>query len=231
MKATAAIIVAGGQGVRFGGAVRKQYLTLNGRPVLWWSLQAFQKSPSISSIILVVPVEDRSRIERQARRWKLPKLFAVVPGGATRADSVREGLKQVPKGTKWVAIHDAVRPLITPVGIERVVAAAIQKRAALLAIAGRDTVKLADSRMRVASSPDRERVWLAQTPQVFERKIIEKAHAKGRRWAVTDDSQLVERLGVPVTLVPSPDENFKVTVPSDLVMARWVLALRRKGKH
>jgi 2-C-methyl-D-erythritol 4-phosphate cytidylyltransferase len=225
-KDTAAIIVAGGKGLRFGGRVRKQYLLLKRRPIVWWSLAAFEKSPSIHSIILVVPAEDVRRVRERSRRWKFKKLSVVTTGGATRAESVRRGLLVIPKNCRYVAVHDAVRPLVTPRVIEDVVRAARQFEAALAACLSKDTVKLANGNRVVRSSPPRETVWLAQTPQIFERRLLLKAHEKGRAQLVTDDSQLVERLGVHVRLVESPSENIKVTVPADIILARHILEER-----
>jgi len=226
MKDTAAIIVAGGKGLRFGGRVRKQYLLLNRRPILWWSLAAFDRSPSVLSITLVVPADDVARIRTWMQGWKFKKLVAVVSGGSTRADSVRQGLKAVPQNSRYIAVHDAVRPLVTPRMIEAVIAAARRHKAALAAAPSKDTVKIADARGRVVSSPPRDRVWLAQTPQIFERRLLERAHRRGLRRTVTDDAQLVERLGIRVKVVESFSENLKVTVPADVVLARHILEER-----
>jgi 2-C-methyl-D-erythritol 4-phosphate cytidylyltransferase len=234
MKHVAAIILAAGEGVRFGAClpagrrhVRKQYRMLRGKPILWWSLRAFQKSPSIGTLILVVPPADRKGLEPRVRRWEFSKLQPVVAGGATRADSVREGLKALPKAIRWVAVHDAARPLVRPELIEQTLREARRSRAAIAATPSKDTVKLADGKQYIASTPPRHSVWLAQTPQVFERKLLEKAHAKGRHLAVTDDAQLVERLGVKVRLVEAPPENLKVTRPADLEMAKMILKGRK----
>jgi 2-C-methyl-D-erythritol 4-phosphate cytidylyltransferase len=226
MRDTAAIIVAGGKGLRFGGSVRKQYLLLQRRPILWWSAAAFEHSPSVLSIILVVPSDDVETVLAQTHAWRLKKISAVVSGGATRADSVREGLKNIPDPARYVAVHDAVRPLVTPAIVERVIQAARITKAALAACLSKDTVKIADSRGRVEASPSRDRVWLAQTPQIFERRLLERANRKGKHLPVTDDAQLVERLGVRVKLVESSPENLKVTLPIDFVLARHILEER-----
>jgi 2-C-methyl-D-erythritol 4-phosphate cytidylyltransferase len=213
MKDTAAIIVAGGQGLRFGGNVRKQYLTLRGRPLFSWSIAAFQRAPSVADIVLVLPHADHMRV-------KVPSPIRVVAGGQTRADSVRAGLAALGSGIRWVAVHDAVRPLVKPELIEKVIAAARKWKAAIAAIPSPDTVKLANGDGCIHSTPPREKVWLAQTPQVFERKLLARAHAKGMSLTVTDDAQLVERLGVRVRLVESPPENIKITRPIDLELAQ-----------
>jgi len=219
---TAAIIVAGGKGLRFGGKVRKQYLHLNGRPIVWWSLRAFEKSPSVGAIVLVAPGEDVQRLRLKIRGWKFRKFLAVVAGGATRADSVREGLSAVPESCRYVAVHDAVRPLVKPETIERVIQAARRSKAALAACPSKDTVKLANGGGYIHSTPSRDKVWLAQTPQVFERRLLKRASRNGKNASVTDDAMLVERLGVKVKLVESPADNIKITRPIDLELAKCI---------
>ncbi len=148
-------------------------------------------------------------------------------GGLTRADSVRQGLKAISGTIRWVAVHDAVRPLVRPELIEETLRQARRHRAAIAATPSQDTVKLANGDGCIHRTPPRETVWLAQTPQVFERSLLERAHAKGSRLKVTDDAQLVERLGVRVRLVEAPAENLKITRPIDLVVARTLLMGRR----
>jgi 2-C-methyl-D-erythritol 4-phosphate cytidylyltransferase len=222
-KDAAAVIVAGGKGLRFGGTVRKQYLSLRGRSIIWWSLQAFQKSPSFGSIVLVVPKDDVPEVRRLCRRWSFSKLLSIVPGGKTRTDSVRQGLAEVPDRFRWVAVHDAVRPLIRTKEIEAVLKAAKKYKAAIAAWPSRDTVKLADAKGFIRATPPREQAWLAQTPQIFERRLLEKAYGAGKNLSATDDSQLVERLGVRVKLVQASAENLKITFPPDLILARSIM--------
>jgi 2-C-methyl-D-erythritol 4-phosphate cytidylyltransferase len=219
----AAVIVAGGIGTRFGGKVRKQYLALRGRPLYAWSLQAFARSPSIGVIVLVVPPDNLMLMRRQLSRFPSKVPVHVVAGGATRADSVRHGLAAVPPGFAWIAVHDAVRPLVSPNLIESVARAARSHRAAIAATPSKDTVKLAGRGDTIQRTLPRELVWLAQTPQAFERRLLERAHRAGRRRPVTDDAMLVEKLGIRVKLVASPPENIKVTVPADLVIAQRLL--------
>jgi 2-C-methyl-D-erythritol 4-phosphate cytidylyltransferase len=222
----AAIVVAGGQGKRFGGKVRKQFLSLSGRPLLWWAVRAFDRSPSIGDILLVLPKEDLERTRRASAQWRVKKPLHWVAGGRTRADSVRQGLAGVPPGYRWVAVHDAVRPLVTPSLIEEILQHARRHRAAIAAAPSRDTVKLAGRDQTIRQTLPRDTVWLAQTPQVFERRLLEKAHQAGRRLEATDDAFLVEQLGVRVKLVASPADNLKVTVPADLKRADRLLRER-----
>lgn len=227
MKAdAAAVIVAGGQGKRFGGRVRKQYLSLSGRPILWWTVKAFQRSPSIGAIVLVVPQADLADVRKQFSGWKAAKGLQIVAGGNARADSVRKGLAVIPPGFRWIAVHDGVRPLVTPALIERVLKATRTYKAAIAACPSKDTVKLAGRDQTIQRTLPRETVWLAQTPQAFERRLLERAHRQGRRLTATDDAFLVERLGVRVKLVESPAENLKVTVPADLEIAQRLMKRR-----
>jgi 2-C-methyl-D-erythritol 4-phosphate cytidylyltransferase len=219
----AAVIVAGGQGTRFGGALRKQYVKLQGRPLLWWSLRAFNRAPSVGSLIIVVPKEDRTALQKKAALWGFSKLSFVVEGGATRQASVLNGAQAVSPRYAWIAVHDAVRPLITPEAIEAVIAGARLSGAAIAALPSRDTVKIAGRGGVVASTPLREQVWLAQTPQVMRRDLLLRAHRAAKRFIGTDDAQLVERLGVRVRLVKASLENLKVTVPADLRIAQHIL--------
>jgi len=222
----AAIIVAGGKGLRFGGKIRKQYLRLHGRPLLWWSLKAFQQAPGIGSIVLVVPLDDVSAVRSLTGRWKFSKLRRVVPGGKTRQDSVREGLSALDPSIRWVAVHDAVRPLIKKETIQKALQGALKTGAAIAACPSRDTVKLKNGDDCVASTPPREGVWLAQTPQVIRRDLFEKAYRAAKGFAATDDAQLVERIGVKVKLIESPAGNIKVTLPEDLEIASFYLKHR-----
>jgi 2-C-methyl-D-erythritol 4-phosphate cytidylyltransferase len=175
---------------------------------------------------LVVPSDDVGGIRRQSSRWRFKKPLRIVAGGATRAESVRKGLAAVAEPASFIAVHDAVRPLITPQTIEKTIQAARQFKAALAASPSKDTMKLAGPGGFVHHSPPRETVWLAQTPQIFERRLLLKAHQVGRHAVVTDDAQLVERLGKRVKLVESPPDNIKVTVPSDFILARHILEER-----
>ena len=219
----AAILVAGGQGLRFGGRVRKQYLTLCGHPLLWWPLRAFDQCRSIEMMVLVVPEEDVLRLRAAVPSWKLHKPVHVVAGGKTRTDSVRHGLAALPPQVRWVAVHDAVRPLVTSALIEKVLNVAKRSRAAIAATPSKDTVKFSRKNHTILRTLSRETIWLAQTPQIFERSLLERAHQKSQRNAVTDDAQMVERLGVRVKLVESSPDNLKVTLPSDFAMAQLLL--------
>jgi 2-C-methyl-D-erythritol 4-phosphate cytidylyltransferase len=224
----AAIIVAGGQGTRFGGTVRKQYLKLGGRPLLWWSLQAFERSAVFGAVVVVVPMSDVLAVQRRMRLWGFSKVIGVVSGGQTRRESVLHGMKALPVDCSWLAVHDAVRPLVMPEAIDAVYKGAQATGAAIAACPSKDTVKIADDRGAITSTPPRDRVWLAQTPQIFRRDILEKAHKGSPDVAATDDAQLVEATGVHVKLIATSAENIKVTIPIDLKVAELILQRRKK---
>jgi 2-C-methyl-D-erythritol 4-phosphate cytidylyltransferase len=213
------ILAAAGEGRRLGARVPKAFVPLAGKPLFLHSLETFARLPFVEAVALVVPP---AWVERVRRRWG-PRfdLLRVVPGGERRQDSVRAGLDVL--RTPLILVHDAARPLISGGAVEDVARAAARHGAAVLAAAAVDTVKVADARGRVRETPERSRVWLAQTPQGFRREVLEKAYRKAGRRDATDDCQLVERSGGRVVVVPSTRPNFKVTGPEDLERAVKVL--------
>lgn len=224
----AALVLAAGRGLRFGGAIPKAFVPLAGRPLLMHALSAFAAAPAVDWIVPVVAAADLRRWAELEAEWSsLPGLRAAVAGGAERQHSVRAGLAALPPDAEWVAVHDAARPLVTVQEIERVVEAARPGGAAILAVAVRDTVKRV-RHGRVVDTPDRAECHAAQTPQVFRvdllREALEKAAAEG--FVGTDDSQLVERLGVAVAVVPGSQRNLKVTDAADLAAAEGRLGER-----
>ena len=225
----AAVIVAGGSGSRMGaasGGVRKQYLELLGEPILLWALRPFLEHPEVAATVVVLPPEDVA----SAPRWLRELPVEVVPGGAQRADSVRHGVEAVPAGPELVLIHYGARPLVTRAVVDRVLRAAVEG-GAVAAIRATDTLKEADEEGRVRSTPDRSRLWHAQTPQGFPLPLIRELHARARAegWSPTDDAALCERYGVPVRLVEGSPENLKVTRPVDLAIAEALARGLRAG--
>lgn len=227
-----AMIVAAGKGRRFGGSVPKQYAELAGRPLLAWSLESFERCAEIDAVLLVVEPGQRERARALVERHDLSKVQALVDGGEQRTDSVRQGLAALPEDCRLVAIHDGARPLVRPNLVARVVGAARKCGAAIPALAVRDTVKRADHASSLDSEPlvigtqERRGLYLAQTPQVFARDLITRAYEWAGDAPATDDAQLVERLGQPVTLVAGDATNIKVTHPADLQLAGLLLRAR-----
>ena len=227
-----ALVPAAGRGLRMGGSVPKQFLSLGGEPLIIQSLRALQAAPEVDQIILAVPPADVEYCEHEiVSRHRFTKVTKVVAGGAERQDSVRYALAQVSSDTDIVLIHDAVRPFVTLRMIAEVVAAARKEGAAIIALPMRDTVKQVRADGMIERTVDRTPLWLAQTPQAFRRDWIETAHKKAHTEGVraTDDAFLVEWLGYSVAVVEGSGENIKMTRPEDLVIGAAILASRMKG--
>jgi len=214
---TIAIIVAGGKGKRMGKP--KQFLKIEGKPMLEWTVAAFQRAQSIDGIILVVSKEDLAK----AKRIRSAKIIEVVESGKERTDSVRNGLKVLPPSAEIVVIHDGARPAVTVDIIERSVREAKKCGAIVAGVPVKDTVKKVESRkLKVERSLNRDELWLAQTPQTFKVSLIRRAYAQPAE-KVTDDAMLVEKLKIPVKMVMGAYENLKVTTPEDLKLMAAIL--------
>jgi 2-C-methyl-D-erythritol 4-phosphate cytidylyltransferase len=228
---TAAIITAAGVGIRMGGNQAKQFMELEGRPLMAITLERFDRSPDIHGIVLVVPP---GRVdyccEEMVKKYDLSKVEKVVAGGQRRQDSVRLGLEATEGHYPLVLIHDGVRPLVPLDLITRVVTAMEQYRAVVPALAAKETIKESDQAGLVAKTHDRRILWLVQTPQAFRYGDILEAHRRAleENWEdITDDALLMERLGVPVKIIQGSEENIKITTPRDLELARFLLSKRR----
>lgn len=223
-----AVVPAAGAGLRMAAERAKQFLDLDGKPLLAVTLEALQRSPLIDGIVPVVPTKDVDFCCRAiVEAYGLSKVRSVVAGGGRRQDSVRLGIEASGGRFGLVLIHDGVRPCIGPQLIERAVAAARRHRAVITGMPAKETVKEVDAGGRVTGTYDRRRVWLIQTPQVFRYEDIMAAHqrAEAEGWEeMTDDALLMERTGIPVTAVLGSEDNIKVTTPHDLALA---LFLRR----
>jgi 2-C-methyl-D-erythritol 4-phosphate cytidylyltransferase len=221
MPGTWGVVVAGGSGERFGAP--KQFALLGGRPVLEWSVAACR--PSCARVVLVVPAG------HAALSAEHPPFGAdvVVPGGATRAASVRAGLAAVDGDADVVVVHDAARPLAPPALFAAVIAALGEGAAgAICALAVSDTLKRTDRPLADGATPvvvatvDRSELVAVQTPQAFVASVLRRAHAAGTD--ATDDAALVEALGEKVAVVPGDPANVKLTTPADLAFAETQLA-------
>ncbi len=216
------IVVAGGKGERFGGKTTKLLVPLAGRPIIAYSLEAAAKSGA-ERIVLVANRDFFPRFEEIARDVCGDKLFAVVPGGRTRTDSVREGLRVLegvcpPEGV--VLIHDGARPFAPPKLFDDCAEVAANYGAAVVAIPATDTLKVVENQF-VRQTPPREKFYLAQTPQGFVFKIIRDALADDSL-DFTDDAAAVELSGHRVRIVPGARTNIKITTPEDLALAECI---------
>lgn len=212
------VIVAAGTSQRMGG-INKLFVPLGGKPLLAWSVDTCQRYSLIRQIVLVLNDKDlaRGRKLKKERGWSKVTLCL---GGARRQDSVREGLKQV-KECDWVMIHDGARPFLTPNLIENGLSVARQAGAAVAAMPVKDTIKLADSKKLIRETLPRDRLWAAQTPQIFSFDVITRAY-ENLATEVTDDATAVERLGYKVQLYMGDYRNIKITTPEDLTLARII---------
>lgn len=230
---TSAVIAAAGSSVRFGGETTKQMTELCGVPLIVHTLRAYEACDCIHEIIIVAKKDEVAEYERICSAEKLTKVSAVIAGGFTRQDSVLKGLDAVSKKSKFIAIADGARCLITPDQIELVCRAAYKYKAATAAHNSSDTVKIADSKGFIESTADRKTVWLAQTPQIFKTKLYRAAAytALKKGFDATDDNMLVEEVGHPVRLVECGTQNIKITTRDDLVFAEAVLKRRALMKE
>jgi 2-C-methyl-D-erythritol 4-phosphate cytidylyltransferase len=223
-----AIVVAGGRGVRFGGDRPKQFRELNGAPIIVHTLRQFESSRQIDKVVVVLPASEVGDFQSLADKFDLSKIVRVVAGGETRAQSVRYGLAAIDQA-EVLAVHDAVRPLVTPEEIDRVVEVAAESGAAILVAPVSETIKeIAGS--SVTRTVARAQLRRALTPQAFHFDILKRAYhdleeLESAGLDVTDDSFLVERLGVAVTIVEGSARNIKITNQEDLVMAQAILHL------
>jgi 2-C-methyl-D-erythritol 4-phosphate cytidylyltransferase len=219
----AAVIVAGGSGLRFGGPVRKQYLEIGGVPVLLRAIRPFLAHPRIGQVIVVIPPED----VLHAPTWLLDVPVRIVAGGAERGDSVANGLGVV-EDADLVLIHDGARPFVDGGIIDRVLDGCAAG-GAIAAVPVTDTIKQVDTEGVIAGTPDRRTLWQAQTPQGFPLGRLRDAYRRAAEEgiAATDDAALYERYVGPVRVVMGSYRNLKVTRPDDLPIAEAIAAETR----
>lgn len=236
-----AIVLAAGQGRRMGGNVSKQYLELAGKPIIYYTLEAFQNSPLIDSIVLVTGPEQMAWCKEElVHKYNLTKVDTITTGGSERYISVWNGLQVIEDDMTQadregiVFIHDGVRPFIDEGILSRTMEAAYLYGACVAAMPVKETIKIADENGFVESTPARNRVWGIQTPQVFDFRLAygayQAAMASGRT-DMTDDAMIVESFtDVKVKLVEGSYENIKITTPEDLEIAEVFLRKRKKLK-
>ena len=233
MPSFAVILPAAGQSSRFGGPEKKPFLALGGKAIWQRSAERFWTRPDVHSVGVVVSPEDRERFESRFGAICTAMDVRIVTGGAERVEAEANALRGIPDGVDFVAVHDAVRPLVSSQAIDAVFAAAREHGAAMLALPVADTLKRVDPLShRIAETVPRDGLWAAQTPQVFRRDWLAEAYAKRHRHsaAITDDAQLVEALGHSVYVVPGSPSNFKITNRVDFELAEAILRARHPGR-
>lgn len=221
-----AIIPAAGMGTRMGHETPKQFLSLNGVPIFILTLRKFDQAAGVSEVVVGVRNEEASHVERALSAERFSKPVGIYEGGATRQETVARALARIPSSTEVVLVHDAVRPFVTGEMINRAAETARRGGAAIYAIPSVDTIKQLELETITATLP-RERIALAQTPQAFQYTLLREAFDRAAQdgFQGTDESSLVERLGVKVKVLMGTDRNIKITKPSDLPLARLFLAL------
>jgi len=213
------IIVAAGEGKRIGSDIPKQFLLLNGKPILWHTLYVFEKSPAVDEIVLVINPLWKEMSQKIAKDFF--KIKHIVIGGKTRQESVWAGLKAVKKAD-IILVHDGVRPFVSQELIKRVINSTYKYKAVVPALPANDTVKWVEDNIVKKTLP-REFIWFAQTPQGFKFDIIKNAYSKYKKETFTDDAALVEKLGINVYVVTGELTNIKITTPEDLKWAEILL--------
>lgn len=238
MNRVTAVLPAAGLGTRMGADTPKQFLALDGAPLLIFTLRRLATCPLITDFVIATRAEEIDSVTASAEAEKLSQPVAVVRGGDSRQDSVANALAEVPPESDLILVHDAVRPLVTRDQIERVIAEAEACDAAILGIPAMDTVKevkrasLPTDVALITATIPRERVVLAQTPQVFRASLLLEAFARARQDGVTasDEAGLVERIGRDVHVVVGSERNLKITRPGDMELAEFYLQQERAGR-
>jgi 2-C-methyl-D-erythritol 4-phosphate cytidylyltransferase len=218
------VIVAGGQGTRMGMALPKQFLEIEGKPILYYTIAAFAKAIPQAEIILVLPEAEISKLQMVLQHFEHRIELNVVSGGATRYDSVKNGLKGLPEDS-IILVHDGVRPFISEALIQTCIETAMTSGTAIPAINVVDSVRvLSDS----GSSPiNRDMLRIIQTPQTFQGNILLPAFAQDYQSSFTDEATVVENMGHKITLVEGDKNNIKITTPEDLQLAENLMARRK----
>jgi 2-C-methyl-D-erythritol 4-phosphate cytidylyltransferase len=222
------LIPAAGSGRRMGSQRNKLLLTLLGKPLLSWTLAAAEASRHISWIGIMGQPDDFPDFKAILSDLSLVMPVELIKGGATRQESVYNGLQALPPSADRVLIHDGARCLATPELFDRSAEALLTCPGLIVAVPVKDTIKVVDERRIVRDTPDRRNLWAAQTPQGFEVKLLKQCHQEGRQkgWEVTDDAALFEKCGLPVQIVEGEETNLKVTTPVDLALAEFILRQR-----
>jgi 2-C-methyl-D-erythritol 4-phosphate cytidylyltransferase len=218
---TSVIIPAAGFGERMGATIGKQFLMLHDKPILAHTLERFERCTEINEIIVATQRSSFSIIEEMRLKFSLTKLKPLVEGGQRRQDSIANALKKIDAQSEIVVVHDAVRPFVHLKEISQSIETAKYFGASIVAVRAKDTMKMASTDGRVEKTLNRSSLWSVQTPQTFQRKILEDAYAHAEREGIvaTDDSFLAEQIGISPIIVEGSYENIKITTPDDLLLA------------
>jgi len=213
-------------GARMNIDLAKPLIEIKNKPIIVYTLEVLQAHPLIDEIVLIFSKEGLDKARSFVAAYRLTKVSRVIAGGASRKESVRNGLEVVDSKTRFVVIHDGVRPFVDEGCVTRVIEEAKVCGAAVLGVPVKPTVKRLNNRMEVDETLKRDRLWEIQTPQVFERELIQKAYLRCSKLGVPDDASLVEMMGRKVRVVMGSYFNIKITTQEDLVFAEAIAAVR-----
>lgn len=223
------LILAAGIGRRMGSGRNKLLLTLLDKPLIAWTLLAAETSKYINWINIVIQPEELEEFQTIVTKLSLSKPVNFITGGATRQESVYNGLQSLPDSSESVLIHDGARCLVTPNLFDQCAKATLQCQGVITAISVKDTIKIVNNQTHlITHTPERSQLWAAQTPQGFQVKLLQQCHLKGyhQGWEVTDDAALFEKCQLPVQIIEGEETNLKVTTPVDLALAEFILRQR-----
>ncbi len=226
MEKLAVIIPAAGFGTRMGSKKPKPFLLLGNQPIIWHSINAFSRVKSVVQIIIPTSHEWHEHVSDICSKIPNNQIdFKIILGGKERQYSILNGLDHVQENVNYIAVHDAVRPLITPDLIVKTHEQAVLYGGAIVGVPAKDTIKKVDDFLSIKQTPERDGLWQAQTPQIFNKKLLLKAYESATKdnFIGTDDSSLVERVGGTVKVVEGNRSNLKITYPIDLNIAEMIL--------
>ena len=226
-----AIIPSAGKGKRMAHSVSKHFIRLEDKPVLAYTLEAFEKCPDVNQVLLVVRSgEEKYCLKEVVEKYQFRKVLKVVIGGERRQDSVYNGIKELDQDTDIVVVHDGVRPFVPPALISETIKLAMYVDGVVAALPVKDTIKEVTRDGLIKGTPNRDSLWFAQTPQTFKKRVLEEAFMRAftDNFHGTDEASLVERMGGKVKIIEGSHENIKITTKEDLFYAELILRSRRK---
>jgi 2-C-methyl-D-erythritol 4-phosphate cytidylyltransferase len=223
-----AIIPCAGLGKRLQSAFPKSLIFLNGKPLCIYALEVMERCPRIDAVIVAAPKAYLPQFQSIIQKYRLKKVKVLVAGGRTRCESVRKALEVLSPETEVVVIHDGARPFVSLHQLEEMIALTKRYPAVIAALPVKPTVKRIHlEKMFVEETLPREELWEVQTPQVFRKEVLLKAHKRNKDNSATDDALLVERLGIPVKVVRGQERNVKITTPQDFLWAQVFLSYNK----